>query len=422
MLRSSGKMDVKYLKKVGLGVLAAIVSVAFAVYLIYHISMSFKDNIVTTVASYTVETKTVRCEGYIFRDEVVLGASADGTLGLLYSDGTKVSIGSKIAEVYSSAKDLELVSRIEDIERRIDILEKSSLGGSYSDVGQASSKISGTLEEIRGYISNGDFYSVVETRDELLVQINRLQLITDSVDDFDGELANLRTELDSIRRGMGGVASTVTAPQSGYFYSSCDGGEELFSLDALENLTVSSFNTLVDSAKEISAPRGTVGKIAIGYRWYVVARTTKLESEKYDVGKSYSITFEENSDVSLSLSLERIVDDTLGDDSLLIFCCTEIPLDFDFLRCQNIGIASEEYKGYRVPRAAMRLVDGELGVYVLSGTTVSFKKIEVIYEGDSYVISALRETLREDSDKYLNLNENIIVEGKELYDGKIIVW
>ena len=416
-------MDVKYLKRVGLGILAAIVSVAFAVYLIYHISLSFRDNIVTSVASYTVETKSVRCSGYIFRDERVLSVSVNGTLGVNYSDGTKVSIGSTVAEVYSSTKDLDLVSKIEDIERRIDILEDSSLGGSYSDVGQASSKISGTLGKIKDHISNGDLYSVIEARDELLVQINRFQLITDAVENFDAELVDLKAELESIRRGMGGVAATVTAPQSGYFYSSCDGGEEIFDLDALENLTVSSFDSLVEAEKSISAPSGAVGKIAIGYRWYIVARTTKLESEKYDVGKSYPITFEDNSDVCLALSLERIVDDTMGDDSLLVFCCTEIPLDFEFLRCQNIRIASEEYKGYKVPKASLRLSpEGELGVYVLSGTTVSFRKIDIVYEGDNYVISALRETYGNNAGEYLNLNENIIVEGKELYDGKIIVW
>ena len=245
-------MDVKYLKRVGLGILAAIVSVAFAVYLIYHISLSFKDNIVTAVAAYTVETKSVRCNGYLFRDEMVLSASENGALGLTYSDGTKVSIGSKIAEIYSSTKDIDLVSNIEDIERRINILEESSHGGSYSDVGQASSKISGTLGKIKGYISNGDLYSAIESRDELLVQINRFQLITDAEDDFDAELVNLRTELESIRRGMGGVAATITAPQSGYFYSSCDGGEDVFNLDALENLTVSSFNSLIAVSSMVS--------------------------------------------------------------------------------------------------------------------------------------------------------------------------
>lgn len=415
-------MDVKYLKKVGLGVLAAIISVAFTVYLIYHISLSFKDNIVTAVATYTVETKAVRCKGYVFRDETVLTSSVNGTLGLAYSDGTKVSIGSKVADIYSSSKDLDLVSRIEDVERRIDILEQSSLGGSYSDVGQASSKISVTLDDIKDNISSGDLYSAIESRDELLVNINRFQLITDAVDDFDSELVALRTELENIRRGIGGVATIVTAPKSGYFYSECDGGEEIFGLDALENLTVSSFNSLTESAENISAPNNAVGKIAVGYRWYIVARTTKLESEKYDVGKSYLITFEDNSDICLPLSLERVVDDTMGDDSLLVFCCTEIPLDFEFLRCQNISIASEEYKGYKVPKDSMRLVNDDIGVYVLSGTTVSFKKIEIVYEGDGYVISALRETYGDDAHEYLNLNENIIVEGKELYDGKIIVW
>jgi len=221
---------------------------------------------------------------------------------------------------------------------------------------------------------------------------------------------------------MGGVAVTVTAPQSGYFYSSCDGGEDIFDLDALENLTVSSFNSLAESAENISAPNNSVGKIAVGYRWYLVAKTTKLESEKYDIGKSYSITFEDNSDMCLPLSLQKIVDDTMGDDSLLVFCCTEIPLDFEFLRCQDISIASEEYKGYKVPKDSMRLLNDELGVYVLSGTEVNFKKIEIVYESDNYVISAVRETYGENAHEYLNLNENIIVEGKELYDGKIIVW
>ena len=162
--------------------------------------------------------------------------------------------------------------------------------------------------------------------------------------------------------------------------------------------------------------------VCILFSYYIYAEYDKNKSEAKAQEILSSITFDDNSDICLPLTLEKIVDDTLGDDSLLVFCCTEIPLEFDFLRCQHISIASEEYKGYKVPRASMRLVDDALGVYVLSGTTVSFRKIDIVYEGDGYVISALRETYGENAGEYLNLNENIIVEGKELYDGKIIVW
>ena len=46
------------------------------------------------------------------------------------------------------------------------------------------------------------------------------------------------------------------------------------------------------------------------------------------------------------------------------------------------------------------------GVYVMDGETVSFRKLDVIYEGDDYVLSSLNA-----GDVYLILYDSIIVEG-----------
>ena len=53
-------------------------------------------------------------------------------------------------------------------------------------------------------------------------------------------------------------------------------------------------------------------------------------------------------------------------------------------------------------------------MYIKSGTQAQFVKIERIYSTEDYVI--VRDTT--DKSGYLSLYDNVIVEGKDLYDGK----
>lgn len=85
---------------------------------------------------------------------------------------------------------------------------------------------------------------------------------------------------------------------------------------------------------------------------------------------------------------------------------------------------SGEFEGIKVPRKAIRFLDMEetvvdeetgkeskqtvncKGVYVKFGERISFKKIDVIYEGGDYVLSSLNA-----GDGYLALYDDIVVEG-----------
>ena len=59
--------------------------------------------------------------------------------------------------------------------------------------------------------------------------------------------------------------------------------------------------------------------------------------------------------------------------------------------------------------------DNEYGVYVVEGTSLKYRKLDVIYWGDDYVISA-----QNDDPDYLKLYDIIVTEGKDLYDGKVV--
>ena len=63
------------------------------------------------------------------------------------------------------------------------------------------------------------------------------------------------------------------------------------------------------------------------------------------------------------------------------------------------------------------MVDSVRGVYVVSGMQMNFVPVKIIYFGEDFLICE-KET---DNDRrVLKLYDNVIVKGKNLYDGKII--
>ena len=74
-------------------------------------------------------------------------------------------------------------------------------------------------------------------------------------------------------------------------------------------------------------------------------------------------------------------------------------------RVQSAELIFDEYQGLKVPRSAIRFQGNQKGVYVILGKDVTFKKINVIYEGDDFVLS--ENTSDED---YLLLYDQILLE------------
>ena len=76
----------------------------------------------------------------------------------------------------------------------------------------------------------------------------------------------------------------------------------------------------------------------------------------------------------------------------------------------------DEHTGFQVPNKAIREVDGQKGVFVLNGNIVKFKKINIDYSDSE--MSICNNPNNENG--FVELYDNIIVEGTDLYDGKIL--
>jgi hypothetical protein len=100
------------------------------------------------------------------------------------------------------------------------------------------------------------------------------------------------------------------------------------------------------------------------------------------------------------------------------------------LRRQTAELIFDSRRGLRVPKGAVRMIDGTrtdeetgettqystLGVYVVTAGRAEFKPVEILGEGDEfYVVRSVNQDR-----KALRAGDEVVIRGTGLYDGKLL--
>ena len=375
----------------------------------------------TVASGMMTESKVIGGRGYVFRDESVLYSQNTGVVDYFKSDGAKVSVNERLADVYSygNESDRELLSLID---KRIEQLERSAKSGyTLADLSAVNENIADTYYALSKLIASGDTGSLAKQADKLLYYMNCHSLITDPDSPVDNTLDSLIEQRKTLISG-GGQYITESSPDSGYFYHWVDGYESYFTLDAANTLTAESFYTLTnDTVSDEQSKRGAFGKLAHSHEWKFAIRVSELNEVYFKVGEQYDVEFVENGDTSIPMVLSSIIEDTVsGGGSILVFSADRLPDNFSFDRVQSVSITVSSVSGIYVPRSAVSRDNGEYFVYVLDGSVVRIRYIEVIYEGSDYYLCASDVDADGDTRTYLGFNELIITSGNNLFDGRIL--
>ncbi len=399
------------------------VAAAALAYLGYHFFEGFSADIETEYATLVTDSDVVPLDAYIMRSEsVIFAASATSghSVGYVFSDGTKVHGGQVVANIYTG--DGSSDEAIVDLDRRIDLLESSNLtdGMTSSDTYVIDSKIQNYYYLIHQSTLLGNYSNLTKRRDELLTLINKRRILTGVTTGYSDRIESLTAERALLSAGQDTIAESVEAPYAGYFYSTTDGYESTFSASKVESLTLAEFDKMLSSQPTHYSDRA-VGKMVSDFNWYIVCETTRDSLRYFTKGYSYYVNFPYNDDISIKMTLSNVVSEVGSDRVLLVLETERIPEDFSFRRMQPVELVRSSYTGYRVPISAARLVDGKQGVYIMIGNTIEFREIDILLEMDGYYIVAEQDPVNDpDYASKLGLYDQIVVSGKNLYDGKLI--
>ncbi len=403
-----------FVQRIAVGVICVII---FS-YTVYHISGLFGEDIATYAAGVTTETTTLNYNGYIFRDENVLTSSNKGVVDYKVSDGTKVSDGQSVAVAYSKGKDRQ--ATVVTIDNHIKVLEKSLEGSiENDDIVAVKKQNSDTYDAIIKMLSAGESGGLSYQAEKLLVGMNRGAAI---VENDKATCVETLEELYRLRENIfseSGSGVDCVSNGNGYFFAGVDGCEKYFTVSALEELTVESFWELVEQAQDARMPEGAYGKLTDSSEWSLVLPISRTDKRYFTAGNTYTALFSENNRTNMPIYLERIIDGEGSDTLLLVFSCDRQPEGFSFDRCQSLSLTVNTVSGISVPKSAVVREDGVRGVYIIRGSVVYFRSIEVVYEGsDYYLVNPNSENTEERT--YLRANDMIILNGKNMFDGRVL--
>lgn len=398
----------------GTTVLKGFVILLAAVFAVHQFISSVYSPVKTETAVFYSASDGLNITGLIIRSETLVTSSEGGVMHFVLEDGSRVAKDGVIANIYDSESASITLSKIDSVNTKIEDIEEML---SYNDLEAAdldmiNAKATQSLNNLIVSGASGNFGNMSELSDELLSALNRRQVAMGETTDFSAQLEQLKAEKNELSASLPAAKGTVKAAMSGYFVSKADGYETVLTCGNPESITPE----FMSSVSAADLPDGVIGKIVSDYEWYIAAEISINESLKYKEGDSLTIYTSVKSYPKLPVTVKKINISESSSSAVVVFSCNEMNSELATMRSGPMTVVTKEYDGLRVPSAALRVVDSKRGVYVLTGMQVKFVEVNVLYKDDSYMICEKQTS----DESVLRLYDEVIVKGKNLYDGKIV--
>ena len=388
--------------------LLALFALYVGVQLLAVMSRGYKTE---TAIQYSM-TDSITVEGFLDFDQVTV--EGEGLLGYLVKSGERVSTGTALAEKYDSIDQAQCREQLEKVEAQIALLEKSQSNAADVDIllNQMQSNLINVLEDL----SREDYAGLSESEGEYLLSANKFQYITGKVRDFSQPLSQLQAQKQELETQLGSPEA-IYAPTSGYFVDAPHALNLDLDRDTLQNATPAQMQEYL-STDHTSALSGAAGKVVTSYQWHFYGLCTLEESQKFNNVDEVTISFPGYAEQKVPAQVEEIVPDEETGLAKLVLSCEYMNAQIPALAQQAAQVDFASYEGIRIPAEALHIVDGNKGVYVKYGNIIYFRKIQILYQDEDFIL--VPEDGKVGSENEVRLYDEIITEGSGLKDEKLL--
>ena len=409
-------MKLQLLSKFGKFYNRIIVLIAVAALLLYAGYMAlnyFRDPLSTILAVEVSVSEGRSVEGWVVREEQLLTSSSAITVPER-SEGEKVGAGQVVAMGYSDADAQTRQDQIELLSAQLEQLTYATTVA--AEAGDTTSLDDAVFQQLTAWAKLTASQSLSESVD-VSTALKGL-ILRHGADDgaltaLNSQIAQLQSQLTSLETQAVGDTTSINAPVAGYFSADVDGYEQVLTPELLSTMSIAQLESLEPTAISSNA----FGRLITSSRWYYVAAVPTENLKELDVNDTATVQFAISGSESLPMQVERLGDDENG-QSLLVLSSESSLQSVTLLRRQQADIILRSHHGLRVPKEAIRTDEaGNTGVYILETTSAQWKPVTLLYDdGDSYVVA-----LDKSATDNLWPGDEIIVNAKELYDGKVVI-
>lgn len=391
-----------------------------------------------TAVLYTM-SDSVDMEGLVLFEETLV--EGRGEFGYLVEDGERVSAGTPVAEIYTNADQSGIRSRLKTIDGQIALLEKSQ-NTSASQVDMLITQRSTALYDLLDGVDRLKLDDVSDSKEDYLTAQNKIQITTGEAENFNARIQELETQREALATRLG-APEQITAPAGGYFIDAQKAAVLSVGMEEALELSPSEFaERLKDGVEQTTEDH--VGKIVSSYQWYFCGSCSLEEGERFANVKSVSICFPGRAETLLPATVVKVEKDAENDLAKVTLKCEYIGAEVLTLGQETARIIFESYTGLRINADAIRMIKEEVqitqpassqteggetgqilnsenfvrGVYVKYGNVAKFRRITTLYDGGAYILVPVNGKVGTSNE--VRMYDEIIVEGTDLYDGKLL--
>ena len=395
---------------------------------------------VTTVSA--VEYETVETMIYAVRKEYIIEGIENAFLVPLIANGDRVARGETIAAAFPSDEAArsytEYLEKTEEIEY-YNRLSSYSLS-QYTDFTSLTDNTYAAVYALSARTHTGDCQDMESLLSDFRSALTAKQTASGASSDFTAKISQLRVEADDALRNAGSFTS-IAAAESGYFYADSDGFENVLTYDDISSIGVNDIDGAFSALPE-HRTAGVMGRIVNSFDWYFVCALDQSVANTFAIGDKYEVELPYNAVDPFKAEVYRINDAT-GDRAAVVFRVRDVSTQLASLRSSFAAIRLHAYSGYKIPSEAIRIVNGQRGVFILRNNIANFRTFDVLYSTDAYTIV---DRCRDENGEYvdsvkiddpsgekdengnpkkitiscLKLYDEVITEGVDLYDGKLV--
>ena len=416
-----------------LGVVITLVLV-YIVFLFVTTNFLGSNNIVTETAYKTTAYEDIKTSALVVRDEEYITSGTEGIMVYQAADGDKVTVDGVLAQVYSNEEDVVNMQKIEELTEKIEYLETLNSFSTSVNVGidTVNSQINEKLVNVMKAVNTKTFDYIGDVTEDLMSAIYRKQIITGEQKNFTEAIEELTAQKQALEAQSPTPIGSVKTPDSGYFVSSVDGYENAVSVDNIDEI---SYSQLKEIKPEQIDENAYIGKVIKGVGWYLLCPISYDDSVNISHNSTevkVKLPYAIGTDIPAKVRYVKQFADE--DVVMLVLECNYMNDALSKIRNESVEIIINEYEGLKIPKSAIHddylereNEDGTVtkekvqGVYVNYGNELIFRQISILYSGDTYVIcdeNPKPENLVDG--KTIALYDQVVVEGSDLFNGKLI--
>ena len=381
------------------------------IYIIFNfLSSIIGKNIQTLVLENEKAEMKISRKCLIVRDEYLLKSNVGGKLNLLVKEGEKITKSQEVANIYGDV-DYNIDEKISDLNEEIEKIKKGEINISKDDISNFNKEIESTVSNIQLDLLNKDYSKIKEYKETLNKYVqDKNKLVNNGIDS--AKLAVKEDEKKILENQKANNVSTYESSISGIVSYKYDGKEEKYNYNNLENITKSDIEKEKNEYKSVENNSDKIKEDSVilrvinNHNSYIYTYVDKNEKKYFNENESIILRSGDN---EIQATVYKVYEE--NDNFIAIFKINNQNIGIYDTRVEEFDIIYKQIEGIKIPKYAIKNIDGKEGVYVVSeeNKTPYFVELNgVTYEDDEF--------------KYIDYYKNQVneIDTVDLYD-KIIL-